>query len=199
MKEIFELKNRDDIKKILEEVEYGTLALCQDNIPYSVPVNFVYYKKAIYFHGSIKGRKLTIIDNNANVSMSIVNDLSLLPSFFSTNEETACPATQFFASIILEGVASLLDDLNDKAEVLEALMQKLQKQGGYKTIKNNPMYEKMLKATSVVKIDIKNLSAKIKCAQHKSSEVQEKIIENLTKRAEKKDLESIEFMNKYID
>lgn len=199
MKEIFELKNQEDIESLLHCIEYGTLALCVDNTPYSVPVNFVYYNHAIYFHGSLKGKKLSILAANNKVSFSVVQDLALLPSYFSTDDGNACPATQFFSSIILQGTAHVIDVLEEKAEVLQALMQKLQKEGGYEPLAVNARYEKMLKATSVVKIEIEHMSAKVKCAQHKSSEIQEKIIENLQKRGTQKDLRSLESMKKYID
>lgn len=57
MKPQFEIKDKNVINDILASVEYGTLALCEDNIPYSVPVNFVNIEDIIYFHGSKMGEK----------------------------------------------------------------------------------------------------------------------------------------------
>lgn len=197
MRNIFELKEKEYIENLLNSISYGTLALCVENKPYSVPVNFVYYKDAIYFHGSLKGKKNQMIKTNPMVSFSIVEDLSLIPSFFASDEGLACPATHFFASIIVEGKATFEDSLEQRADVLEALMQKLQKEGKYKKIENNSIYENMLKATNVIKIEIQTLSAKIKCAQHKSSDIQKKIIENLEQRGSLKDRKSLEHMKKY--
>jgi len=38
--------------KLLENAEYGTLALSDGNKPYAVALNFVYLDNAIYFHCS---------------------------------------------------------------------------------------------------------------------------------------------------
>ena len=41
MKQVFEIKDRKIIQRVLDNAEYEILALCADNVPYSVPVNFV--------------------------------------------------------------------------------------------------------------------------------------------------------------
>jgi hypothetical protein len=60
MKPQFEIKDQNIINNILSNVEYGTLALCNDNIPYSVPVNFSCIGEIVYFHGSQNGKKAQI-------------------------------------------------------------------------------------------------------------------------------------------
>ena len=41
MKKVFEITDEKIISEILDNAEFGTLALCVDNKPYSVPINFV--------------------------------------------------------------------------------------------------------------------------------------------------------------
>jgi len=72
MKQVFEIKDKKIIQHALDNAEYGTLALCADNIPYSVPVNFVTLDNAIYFHGAYKGKKMGMIVQNSKVSFSVV-------------------------------------------------------------------------------------------------------------------------------
>ena len=50
MKKIHEIKDKILIKSVLENVEFGTLALCVENKPYSLPLNFVEFENDIYFH-----------------------------------------------------------------------------------------------------------------------------------------------------
>ena len=39
MKKIFEIKNEDVILETLDKAEYGTLAICVEDKPYSLPIN----------------------------------------------------------------------------------------------------------------------------------------------------------------
>ncbi len=64
MKQVFEIKDKKIIQNVFDRTEYGTLALCDEGIPYSVPVNFVAIDGLIYFHGAQKGRKMNIIFKN---------------------------------------------------------------------------------------------------------------------------------------
>lgn len=41
MKKMFEVTDEITISQILENAKYGTLALCANNKPYSLPINFV--------------------------------------------------------------------------------------------------------------------------------------------------------------
>lgn len=57
LKNVYEITDKKMISDILSSIEFGTLALCKDNKPYSVPLNFVEYKGDIYFHGAKKVKK----------------------------------------------------------------------------------------------------------------------------------------------
>lgn len=181
------------ISEILSSVEFGTLALCKDNKPYSVPLNFVEYDADIYFHGAKKGKKISIINENANASFSVVEDYSLLPSYFSSDKGDACPATHLFKSVIIDGKIKILEDYNEKVIALEMLMQKLQKEGKYIPL-NEEMYKKALNATCVYKLEAKSTSAKFKFGQKFNEERFKRVSEHLKKRGTKKDLETLRLM-----
>jgi len=193
MKQVFEMKDKDIIQQMLDRAEFGTLALCADDLPYSVPVNFVAIDDVIYFHGAQRGRKMNIISKNMNVSFSVVESCSLIPSYFSSTEELACPATQFFKSIIIDGMAEVIESREEKAAMFEALMQKLQPEGKYRSFDDSD-YDKMLNATTVIKIIPKELSAKFKFGQHVTEERFEMILKNLEARGEALDLETLALM-----
>jgi len=69
----FEIKDKTLINDLLDQAEYGTLALCIDNIPYAVPVNFVRIENDIYFHGALKNKKMKMLSQNPQVSFSVVD------------------------------------------------------------------------------------------------------------------------------
>ena len=193
MKQIFEIKDRNIIDKMMLQNEYGTLALSDGESPYSVPVNFVYDGKFIYFHGSQKGRKMKVLRNYPKVSFSIVENFSIIASYFSTSEKLACPATQFFKSISIDGKVLIVNEKEEKMKALTLLMQKLQPEGGYKPF-NDAAYEKMLNATAVLKIEIKELRAKFKFGQNLDDTRFNMIISHLETRATNIDKATIDMM-----
>lgn len=193
MKPQFEIKDNHLITAILEKVEYGTLALCKDNCPYSVPINYVYQNGAFYFHGAKKGKKMEFIEANAYASLSVVEPFSLIPSYFSSNENLACPASHFFRSISVEGAIEIVSDYDEKVTALQALMEKLQPQGKYKHL-SDEAYQKMIDATAVFKLIPSEIRGKIKLGQHLPKERFEMIIEHLKERGSELDKQTINEM-----
>jgi len=195
MNQIFEIKDQNTINQLLKKAEYGTLALCENNKPYSIPVNFVMLDSAIYFHGSHKGRKMTTLTKNPQVSFSVVENYALIQSYFSSTDGLACPATQFFKSVVIDGQAIIIEEQKEKAKVLEALMKKHQPEGKYTPL-SDETYATALKGTSVVKIEIDELKCKFKFGQHINQERFDMVVNHLEKRGTKLDLETIDLMKK---
>ncbi len=189
----FEITEKAVIYDVLDNAEYGTLALSIGDMPYAVPVNFVRIDNALYFHGALKNKKMQIIAQNPVVSFSVVENYALIDSDFSSTDGLACPATQFFKSVSINGVASVVEGRNEKAKVFEALMQKLQPKGGYKPFSDNA-YDTPIKTTAVIKIEIKKITCKFKFGQHLSDERFEMIVYNLLKRGTPIDKKTVEMM-----
>ena len=189
----FEITEKAVIYDVLDNAEYGTLALSIDDIPYAVPVNFVRIDNALYFHGALKNKKMQIIAQNPVISFSVVENYALIDSDFSSTDGLACPATQFFKSVSINGVASVVEGRNEKAKVFEALMQKLQPKGGYKPF-SDTAYDTPIKTTAVVKIAIREMRCKFKFGQHLSNERFEMIVDNLLKRGTHIDKKTVEMM-----
>jgi len=189
MKQIFEMTDPLQIEAVLQTESYGTLALCHDDKPYSLPLNFVYHNGMFYFHGAKSGRKIRMLQANPAASFSVTQAHALIPSFFSSDEQLACPATHFFKSVIAEGEVSFVEDYDEKVAALTALMQKLQPEGGYKPL-HEEAYRKMIDATCVWKLVPDQMRGKWKFGQHLPKERFEKIIKHLQSRGEKVDIET---------
>jgi len=187
---------QQEIIEFLETLEYGTLALCNDNHPYSLPINFVTLNGCIYFHGSKKGRKVEAIKANSNASFSAVKAYSIIASYMSSIDGLACPATQFFKSLIVDGKIEILEDLQEKIDVLNSLMEKLQSEGGYKDL-NDPAYKKAIDATNIFKLTPTNAKLKLKFGQKLSDERFNMIIKHLEQRGTQEDLETIKLMKEH--
>ncbi len=107
-----ELETEEAIE-ILKKCEYGILSTVGENeYPYGVPVSYIYYNDAIYFHSAIEGNKLDNILNNNKVSFCVVGDTEVLPHIFSTNYESVIifgKATEVFEG---EKISALIEILN---------------------------------------------------------------------------------------
>ena len=193
MKKIFEIKDEEVIRETLDKAEYGTLAICVEDKPYSLPINFVEIDGNIYFHGAKRGRKIDILRKNQFASFSVVEPLSMIDSNFSSKDGLACPATQFFKSIIIDGVIEFVEEYDEKVNMLSTMMKKLQKEGGYRPL-SEEVYKKAINATLIYKLVPNDIKAKFKFGQNLTKEKFEMIIEHLELRGTDIDKITIELM-----
>ncbi|HPU91246.1 MAG TPA: pyridoxamine 5'-phosphate oxidase family protein, partial [Methanofastidiosum sp.] len=75
-----EIKNIHEIEDILNKARIIRLALCEDNIPYVIPLNFGYKNNTIYLHTSKIGKKIDILMKNNYVSFEADIDAELVKS-----------------------------------------------------------------------------------------------------------------------
>ncbi len=193
MKSQFEINDKNIIKDILQSTDYGTLGLSNENKPYSVPVNFVYIDETIYFHGSKKGKKAEYIASNPFASFSVVEPYSLIQSYFSSNENLACPATHFFRSVSIEGSVKIEKNYAAKVYALESLMQKLQSEGKYIPL-DDEVYESMIEKIEVFRLAPTEIRGKIKLGQHLPKDRFEMILDHLDKRGDDLDKQTARLM-----
>jgi len=193
LKTIFEITDKDIIDQVLDKTEFGTLAICHENKPYSLPINFVRVDNCIYFHGAKKGKKIDILKNNSLASFSVVEAFSMIQSYFSSSGNLACPATQFFKSVMIDGIITFVEDYDEKVLALQKLMEKLQPEGKYKPL-NHDDYQKSINATQIFKLDIEEIRAKFKFGQHLDKDRFDMIIKHLEDRGDEVDLATIELM-----
>lgn len=191
----FDVKDKNSINEILQACEYGTLSLISEGKPYVVALNFVFFENSIFFHGAKEGKKIEAIKSNPNASFLVVKPYSFIPSYFS-DTMAACPATQFFASVLFEGTISFIEDGNIKAKVLNALMKKFQSEDSFEEISyEKAMYTKMLDKTAIFELKPQNISCKIKVGQNLNEEKRNRLMEKLKSRDLGIDEETIKQMN----
>ncbi|MEA1915879.1 MAG: pyridoxamine 5'-phosphate oxidase family protein [Campylobacterota bacterium] len=196
MKKEFEIDDQEIISKILDEAQYGTLALCAHNKPYSLPINFVEIDNQIYFHGAKKGKKIDFLKENSFASFSVVESYSMIQSYFSSTKGLACPATHFFKSVIIDGQIEFIDNYDEKVLMLDQLMVKLQPEGNYKPL-DKEVYTKAINATTIYKLVPQTTKAKFKFGQNLTEERFDMIIEHLQNRAQEKDIATIKLMKEF--
>ena len=108
----------EEVENILKTSPNGTLALYGENgYPYSVPVNFVYSDGKIYFHNN----RFTAIHlgvdcmkKDPHVSFSVIGKDDIAKENFTT----------LFSSVIAFGTIRVIDTMEEKIPVLEAMVGK---------------------------------------------------------------------------
>lgn len=183
------LDNSPETKEELFRELIGRVGIITgDGYPRVVPINFVNLNGYIYFHGSKKGEKAEAFKTNPKVTFEIDKPLSNIPSFW-LGEKSACPATIYFKSLSMRGVGTIVSDLKEKADALNALMMKDQPEGGYHPITvDNPLYTKNLEETCVYRIEPVEVTVKTKLGQNRSAKIRKGIIKLLRERGTPLDL-----------
>lgn len=103
----------DEIEAVLKKGEYGVLAVvCPDGSPYAVPLNYVWYNGAIYFHCAAQaGKKLESIQSCEKVCFTVVGDTHVQPEEFGT----------LYESVVAQGK---IREAEDKKAGLTAILAK---------------------------------------------------------------------------
>lgn len=107
--------SKEETETILREGTSGVLALVEDNsYPYAVPVNYLYEKNRIYFHGARNGQKIEMIRKNAKASFCVIGMEKIVPKKYTT----------FYQSAIAFGQIRIIEDESEKREAIEHLAAK---------------------------------------------------------------------------
>lgn len=140
------LLTNTQIEQLLLQAQVGRLGtISQDGFPYILPMHFVYYNQTIYMHGLPKGKKIDNIKRQTQVCFEVDEMLSLLYE----NVEDPCDVNTEFNSVIIEGTASLVDDVSEKNLALRQIVNKFTPH-----LLHKEMPQKMIQGTAVIKIDI---------------------------------------------
>jgi GNAT superfamily N-acetyltransferase len=107
--------------------------------------------------------------------------------------EKACPATTLYRSVQARGVVESFDDPTDRAHALQALMEKLQPEGGHLPLDAaHPLYRSAIRGLGMWAIRIDSLSAVSKVGDHLTDPEARSVLSGLWKRGEPGDLAAIE-------
>ncbi|QGQ96079.1 pyridoxamine 5'-phosphate oxidase family protein [Paenibacillus psychroresistens] len=106
------------IQDFLEHAQTGFLGLSLEDVPYVVPLNFVWLNEAIYFHGADKGRKVTYIEHNPLACFTVSESYGTLTSPIPAATDTA------YMSVIIEGSLFHVTDINEATEAMQIMLDK---------------------------------------------------------------------------
>ena len=137
----------DEAITILKNGEYGVLSMCTPtNEGYGIPLNYVLFNNALYFHCAKVGSKLESLKNNPKVSFCVVGKTTVLPASFGT----------LYESVIASGSASEVDE----TEKQEALKQFIEKYSAEFIPEGTEYITKLFDRVSVIKVTVESITGK---------------------------------------
>ena len=188
-----EIQSKKKIIEFLHSQPVGRIASIDINgYPQVIPMNFVFVQAddphtnsqsiiksdAVYMHSHPFGEKLDNIKRNEKVGFEVDQHICFLPSYYF-HPSDASQADTLYISIVIKGNASIVEENEEKASALNALMKKYQKEGRYQTL--HP-YMSSVHEVTVIKIVPKEMRGKYKIGQHWAPAYRLKIAGNIIER-----------------
>jgi hypothetical protein len=121
-----EVLGDENIAKIIEQCTTCHVAMVDEanaDMPYVIPLSFGYCLNngvlELYFHCAHVGKKLDCIRKNPNVafSMCVENRIEI-------HEEAYCKSGRFYASVVGQGKAEIVENITEKCRGLSLLMKR---------------------------------------------------------------------------
>lgn len=144
-----EIKDQETLMALLKTCDVIRVAMCVDQTPYIVPMNFGYKDHTFYFHGAKEGRKIEMIKINPKVAFELDTDHVLVGQ-----SDRACDWTMKFSSIIGSGFMHIVEDRKEKIEALNILMQHYEGKEAY------DYEDKMIERIGILKLEVSEMTGK---------------------------------------
>ncbi|MBO9598682.1 MAG: pyridoxamine 5'-phosphate oxidase family protein [Cohnella sp.] len=106
------------IENFLKRAQIGFLGMSLGDQPYVVPMNFTWWKGAIYVHGAEEGKRAHYLRANGNVCFSISENYGTMTSPIPAHTDTA------YMSVVIDGRASFLTDIVEATEAMQSMLDK---------------------------------------------------------------------------
>jgi nitroimidazol reductase NimA-like FMN-containing flavoprotein (pyridoxamine 5'-phosphate oxidase superfamily) len=159
----FEIRSKSNMVEFLNSEPVGRVCSIDANgFPQAIPMNFVYLNGFVYMHSHPFGEKLDNIRRNPQVGFEVDRHICFLPSYYF-HPTDASQADTLYISVVIKGRAELVEDRGEKAEALNALMQKYQKEGRYEPLDRDMPVVREVAVIKVVPLDMRG---KYKIGQH---------------------------------
>ena len=111
-----EILDKKVMVSIIEKAIICRVAMCWQDEPYVIPMNFGYRDNYIFLHSAGEGRKLDILRNNDKVCIEFDVDVELVQS------QEACKTEMKYKSVLAFGKAVILKDIVEKKKALDVIM-----------------------------------------------------------------------------
>ena len=196
-----EIKSLSNMISFLNEERVGRVAsIDEQGYPQIIPMNFVYIRNdlidtqsdnknfgAVYMHTHPIGEKIENIKRNSKVGFEVDSYVCFLPSYYF-HPTDASQADTLYISVVIKGNAAIVHDPDEKANALNALMKKYQKEGRYESLSSNMG---SVREVTVLKVVPDQIRGKYKIGQHWIPRYRLKMARNIIQREAEDDASKI--------
>ncbi len=113
-----EVLDKNKIETFLRQARVGHLGMVDGNLPYVVPLNFVWIDGKIYFHGATGGRRNQVMDANPEVCFIVCEEYGTVVDPVPADVDTA------YMSVMIFGKAQPITDLDETTRILQEIVNK---------------------------------------------------------------------------
>jgi nitroimidazol reductase NimA-like FMN-containing flavoprotein (pyridoxamine 5'-phosphate oxidase superfamily) len=143
-----EITDKTEIEDILDRAYICHLGLCDQGIPYIVPLNYGRDGNCLYMHCARKGKKIDILRVSNIVSFVVYTDERISES------DIACKWTMEYRSVMGMGRAVLVETAEEKEEALRFIMKH------YSKASSHDFDKSLVDRTVIIRVDIESLTGK---------------------------------------
>ena len=112
------ITDRSEIDAILKQCKTCYVAICDNNVPYVLPLNFAFDGDRVILHSAQYGRMWETIKKNPNVCIT----WTLGEEIAWQDELVGCSYRVRSKSVIVEGTVEIVDDLAEKERLFKQFM-----------------------------------------------------------------------------
>ena len=145
-----EIKDKNCIEWILKNAKVCRIALCDNETPYIVPMNFGFKENNLYLHSACEGLKIDMIRKNNRICFETDIKTEIVTA------DNACSWGMKYYSAIGFGKAHFIEDNSGKEDALNIIMQKYSS----KSDKSFEYSKSALDKTTLIKVEIESLTGK---------------------------------------
>ncbi len=146
-----EMTDPEQIRDVLRGAKYVSLALCRENEPYIVTMNYGYDEpqNALYMHCAQEGLKLEFIAQNPTVCGTAIEDRGYLHG----------ECAHAFRSVVFWGEIHVVEELEEKKHALQVMLDHLEDDPvrvRAEQLKTDKAYERV----AILRLDMRDISGK---------------------------------------
>lgn len=156
--------------------------------PYVQPLHFVYdpERSEVLAHLARPNPLWPALEENPDVVLSVVDDYVFIPGPWQAPPDVPAehgPPTSFYTAVQLRCTAHVVDDPALKADLLNRQLGHHQPEGGSATVATDAgPFDRMLSGIRGLRLEVTEVRAKFKYANHKPMEVMDRVVAGLASR-----------------
>lgn len=191
-REIFRMQTDEALRLLSDAPLVHVASTTARGKPVLRALNAVIVGTNVVFHGSPVGEKAECMGRQAVVGAEEV--VAQVPSWFF-GPDSACPASTLYRSVQAHGRLEPVEDVAEKARLLQALMARFQPEGRHAPLDaRDPLYREGLENLLVVRMAIDRIDGKAKLGQNLPPERLAALLDGLRRRGGPGDGRAVELV-----